>query len=146
MAEVRQIGKFSSERATRAAPSAVWRLWTDPATWAQWDRGLKRAETDQPLTLGVTGTIIPLSGPQARFKVIGWVEGESYRFATRLPLASLVVDRGFISMEPVRFKHTLWFEGPLARLWSALLGQRFRAELPPTVAALAGLAEAEDRH
>jgi hypothetical protein len=145
MSQKARIGQFTAEQDTSASSTTIWRLWTDPASWGQWDRGLKRAEANQPLALGATGAITPLSGPAARFEVTGWTEGDGYRFTTRLPLAALVVDRAFVTKEPVRFVHTVWFEGPLARMWSALLGRRFRAELPPTVAGLARLAEAIER-
>lgn len=134
---------FSHTAATAASPEAVWRLWTDPATWKDWDRGLKDASAEGPLRLGATGRIVPLSGPPARFDVTEYDEGRSYAFATRLPLARLVVRRLFVGTAPTRFRHEVSFEGFLAGFWAAQFGPRFRAELPPTMEALAALAEGE---
>lgn len=133
---------FSWQRATYAPAEEVWRLWTDPATWGAWDKGLKSARAEKPLGLGVTGTLEPASGGTARFRVIAWDLGRSYAFRTALPFASLRIDRSLEIVDHyVGVTHRVRFEGPLASLWAAWLGPGFRAALPPTMDALARLAE-----
>ncbi|MCU0948392.1 MAG: hypothetical protein MUF47_09095 [Porphyrobacter sp.] len=122
---------------------SIWNLWTDPDTWGAWDGGLKHARSDEPLGFGTKGVIVPLAGPEARFAIVDWQPHRSYRFSTRLPLARLIVDRAVVKDDPVTIRHTVWFEGLLAPLWSAILGPGFRRALPSTLARLTTMAEAE---
>ena len=132
---------FSHTMQTTAAPDRIWRLWTDPASWKHWDRGLQDAELEGDFGLGATGRITPLTGPKAKFEVIELDPGTSYSFATAMPLARLVVTRSFVDDAPTRFRHDVAFEGAMAGLWSRLYGKRFREALPATMEALARLAE-----
>ena len=134
---------FSHTVATKASAEAVWRLWTDVSTWKDWDKGLKDAELEGPIAQGARGRIMPLSGPASRFEVTEFTEGSSYAFETRLPFARLIVRRSFVSREPVVFRHEVSFEGALAGFWAGRFGPGFRAQLPPTMEALAVLAEEE---
>lgn len=134
---------FSHEVTTTAPPEAVWALWTDAGTWKDWDKGLKSAEHEGAMAVGSKGRIIPLEGPSSAFEVITLVPGQSYSFRTGLPLASLTVDREITGTAPTRFRHTVSLSGPLAGYWSGQFGPGFRAALPPTMEALADLAEAQ---
>lgn len=133
---------FSHEVTTTAPPETIWALWTDAGTWKDWDKGLKSASHEGAMTIGSKGKIIPLEGPSAKFEVISLEPGKSYSFRTGLPLASLTVERAITGTEPTRFQHTVSFSGPLAGYWSGQFGPGFRAALPPTMEALADLAEA----
>lgn len=141
MDEARRIGQFLAELSTTASVPSIWHLWTDPDEWGGWDGGLKHARADAPLGPGVEGVIVPRTGPEARFTIIDWQPQQSYRFATRLPLARLIIERAVVSEEPVRIRHTVWFEGFLAPLWSAILGPGFRRALPSSLGRLVALAE-----
>ena len=141
MNEARRVGQFIAEQSTTASVPSIWHLWTDPDTWGAWDGGLKQARADAPLGPGVEGIVVPQAGPEARFTIIDWQPQRSYRFATRLPLARLFVDRAVVGECPVTIRHSVWFEGLLAPLWSAILGPGFRRALPPTLARLVALAE-----
>lgn len=133
---------FSWQRASYAPAEEIWRLWTDPSSWWKWDKGLKSAEADTPLRLGARGTLRPTTGGTAKFRVVRWEPGRAYAFRTDLPLASLLVERSLEIVEHhVGFTHRVRFEGLLAGFWAARLGPGFRAALPPTMDALARLAE-----
>lgn len=137
---------FSHERTTTANAAVIWTLWTDVTTWKDWDRGLKDARLDGVFAGGATGEIIPQSGPAAKFRVTEFVDGRSYAFETQLPFATLTVRRSLLSASPTVFRHEVSFEGALAWFWSGQLGPQFRAALPPTMDALAMLAEAEQKY
>ena len=133
---------FFHTHRTQAPADQIWALWTDVSTWKSWDQGLADAELDGPMGLGATGRIIPHAGPSSRFEVTAFEDGQSYTFETQLPLARLVVTRSFISREPVVFRHDVAFEGLLGGFWAAQFGPEFRRALPPTLDALADMAEA----
>ena len=141
--------RFQHTETSAGTKAAVWELWTDPGTWSEWDKGLQRAELEGAFVEGACGVITPLKGRHAEFTVEAITIGESYTFATKLPGAVLRVRREFVSADHATagraadhtaFRHTVWFDGPLAWLFSRLLGGEFRRALPPTMASLARLA------
>jgi hypothetical protein len=132
---------FSHEITTTASPDAVWTLWTDVSTWSRWDKGLKEARAEAPLTIGVKGTIVPLQGSEASFVVTAFNPKTSYAFTTQLPFAELSVTRTITGEAPTRFRHDVRFDGPLAAVWASQFGPQFRAALPPTMEAIAETAE-----
>lgn len=139
---------FYHEVTTTAPPSAVWAVWTDVAGWGRWDKGLKSASLDGPFVTGARGTLTPLSGPNARFVLREVRQGVSYRFTTALPLASLSVTRTIVSSgqnAPTVFRHDVRFDGLLGGFWAKRFGPAFRAALPPTMAGISTLAQANAR-
>lgn len=134
--------RFHHTQHTTAPPEAIWARWSDPSTWGEWDKGLKRAQLTGPFEVGATGTIIPLKGPKASFVIESVEPGGSYTFATAMPAAKLRVQRELLDGPTTTFRHTVWFDGPMAWLFSRLYGKQFRAALPPTMRELAALTEA----
>ncbi len=130
---------FSFTVKTRA-PDEIWDLWTTPSTWKDWDKGLKSASLDGEMKLGSKGIITPLSGPKSAFEVVAFDPFRSYAFETRLPLATLRVERAF-SDTRTAFTHAVSFRGPSAFLFSNMFGPGFRKALPPTMRQLNLLAE-----
>jgi hypothetical protein len=122
-----------------SSSTAIWERWMDVATWGDWDLGLKSASSASALALGTAGRLVPKNGPTATFKVTEFDPGVSYAFATKMPGGVLIVRRTItaFSANHVEFRHDVWFDGPLAWLWSALYGKRFRQALPPTMRTLA---------
>jgi hypothetical protein len=92
------------------------------------------------MRLGSTGTITPLSGPQSAFEVVAFDPVQSYAFETRLPMASLRVERSFNAGRK-EFTHRVTFKGPMAFAFARMFGPGFRKALPPTMDALNALAE-----
>lgn len=123
-------------------PDGVWALWTDPATWGDWDKGLKSAAMTGQMRPGSTGTITPLSGPQSQFRVVTFDLKKSYAFETRLPLAVLRVARSF-NADRTAFTHRVTFSGLMGFAFASMFGPGFRKALPPTMQKLNTLAEAQ---
>jgi len=55
---------------TTASAEAIWRAWSDPSTWPQWDAGLDRVILNGPFVSGTTGTLTPKGGPTVRFQLV----------------------------------------------------------------------------
>ena len=132
---------FFHEVTTTASPERIWALWTDVSTWKAWDKGLKDAELAEPMRLGATGKIIPLSGYPTSFEVTEFNPGRSYAFVTDLPMAKLTVRRTIIGTSPTRFRHDVSFSGPMAETFAKRFGPGFRKALPPTMREIGALAE-----
>jgi Polyketide cyclase / dehydrase and lipid transport len=132
---------FHHDEKAAAPAAALWDRWMDVATWGDWDLGLKSASATEPLALGSTGQLIPKSGPRTTFTVVEFAPGKAYAFSTKMPGGELVVRRILTTSThtDVEFRHEVRFDGPMAWLWSALYGKKFRRALPPTMRGLAAL-------
>ena len=69
MAQTRDLRRGFAAVTTTADPDGVWRRCTEPATRGTWDRGLRSAELDGPLVVGVGGVITGRDGRRSRFVV-----------------------------------------------------------------------------
>lgn len=140
MAEVSGTDGDFEARAACAEPERVWRLWTTPATWGQWDRGLTSARLDGEFTAGASGTIVGRDGRRSRFVVDQVEPGRSVRWHVPLPGARMELTRSLLGEDRREVRHGVRFTGPLRVLWARILGRRFRPVLGPTVDALVALA------
>jgi uncharacterized protein YndB with AHSA1/START domain len=131
--------------ASTTRPDRVWRLWTQPASWGDWDRGLTSSSLDGPFGPGARGRLVDTSGRTSRFVVEEVETGRHVRVRVRLPAASLVLDRSVLTSsggDETLVRHDVRFEGPLGPVFAVLLGRRFRRLLPPTLEALVQAAQA----
>lgn len=128
---------------TSASPQNVWRVWTHVEQWKDWDSGLKDAFMSEPFGLHARGTLISLEGRKSKFKVVQYVEGESYTFKTSLPLGGLYVKRFWTEEEgQLVFTHEVWFRGLTGGLFAKAFGPKFRDMLPEVMEEVKRLAEA----
>lgn len=137
--------RFEHTHSTTADRAEVWRLWTDVSSWRRWDQGLKDAALDGPFVEGAAGTIVPNAGPTTSFTITDLDPGVGYTFASKLPGSRLNVRREFVNGQSTSFRHTVWFDGPLAWLWALLVGRSFRRQLPPTMRRIAEQATSQSR-
>ena len=122
---------FWESSVTQAKPQEVWTVWTDVPNWKTWDTGLKEASIEGEFKLGAKGKIVSLEGRTSKFKVVSWVEGESYTIKTKLPLGSLFVKRfPLVKDGATHFTHEVWFKGLSAGLFARNFGPKFRGLLP----------------
>ena len=134
--------RFHYVTSTTASEEEIWRHWTHVASWKRWDHGLAAATIDGPFVQGANGTLIPNTGRDATFTIVDLDPGRSYTFDTKLPGARLRIRRDFVGGPTPTFRHEVSFEGPLAVVWSVLLGRGFRRQLPGSMSLLAEQAEA----
>ena len=75
---------------TSTAPAAaVWALWSDTGTWADWDPSVVAVSLDGPFEVGTTGTMT-LAGPFDVPVVLDVVEPGA-RYLDRLTMGELVI-------------------------------------------------------
>ena len=127
---------------TSAPPQAVWSLWSDVATWPEWDEGVREAALEGPFASGTRGRLKPRSGPSVSFTLAD-VEPNA-RFATeaRLPLARMRFDhRANRDGERTRVTHSVEISGPLGPLFARLIGRGAARDLPQAVRGVVARAE-----
>jgi len=127
---------------TSASPEHIWEIWTDVATWKDWDSGLQDAEMEDAFALNSKGVILSLDGRKARFKVVAYQPGQSYTYKTRLPLGGLYVKRTLSERNgQTVFTHEVWFSGLTKGIFAKALGADFMQKLPGAMQALQTIAE-----
>ncbi len=134
---------FTHTVRTEAPAEAIWRLWTDPATWPAWDTELESARLDGDIGLGAEGVLVS-GGRETRFAISLWEPKRRYAFTTRFPLGSLVVTRTLDTTHGTRFTHDVRFRGVGGAVLAPILGPRFRRALPEVMQTLEALARAPE--
>jgi len=128
---------------TAAAPDVVWRLWSDIASWPQWNDGIEKIEIDGPFTPGSTFTMTPPGGEPIRMRLAEIVPGGL--FTDEMDAGDFIV-RTVHRLEPAaggrtRIIYRTEITGPAAGQAGPQLGPAITADFPQVLAALAKLAE-----
>lgn len=123
---------------TPAAPEQVWALYEQVGTWSQWDHEVESSRLEGPFEVGSLGVLKPKGGPAARFRLTAVERGRRFADVTRLPLAALAFEHTLTPVEGgTRIHHQVTIRGPLAFLFSRVIGKKIAAGLPAAVEALA---------
>ncbi len=130
-----------------ATPRAFLARWTDHATWDTWSPDTEWVRVDGPVGVGTTGTLKPKGGPRLRFVISECGEEEAgrrtvYADTTRMPGARVVFRHtARAEGEQTRLDVEVAVHGPLAPLWSLVLGGGFRTSAPADLERLVTLVE-----
>jgi uncharacterized protein YndB with AHSA1/START domain len=125
---------------TDASPEALWRLYSDVATWPSWDDAVERVSLDGPFQPGAAGTF-KLRGQDALdFRLLEVDPRRGFTDETAIPGG---VVRFRHTIEPLagggaRIEHAVEIEGPPAL--AEQIGAKLTAGVPRTMTRLAALA------
>ncbi len=108
------------------AAAVVWRrCYVDARAWSEWNPEIASAELQGPFAVGSTARVRFTTGLRLRFRLVEVEPERLFTDETRLPGARMGHRH---VLEPtdsgVRLRNTIYFEGPLARLWAALMRRR----------------------
>lgn len=128
---------------TEAAPSALWRFWSDIAGWPTWNDGIEKIEVDGPLEPGTTFRMTPPGEEPVRMRIAEVEPGLS--FVDEFDAGEFVV-RTVHRLEPrpgggTRIVYRTEFAGPAADQVGPQLGPQITADFPDVLAALVRAAE-----
>ena len=130
---------------TTAAPEALWRHWSDMATWPQWNDGIETIDVEGPFAVGTVFTMTPPGQEPIRMRLVEIRPGES--FTDEMDAGDFVV-RTEHRLEPVtaaagltRIIYRTEITGEAAGHIGPELGPQITADFPEVLAALAKLAE-----
>lgn len=126
---------------TAASPEGVWRLWSDVATWPDWDHGVQRATLAGAFAAGASGRLKPRGGPSLPFTLTEVREPDGFVDETRLPFAVLRFEHRLARGDDgTLITHAVRITGPAAPLFARALGRGIARDLPAAVRRLAALA------
>ena len=66
---------------TTASPQAVWKIWSDPPTWQEWNPDIQSMTLNGPFAAGTTGTMKTKQGTR-QIQLTEVVPGRSFRLET----------------------------------------------------------------
>jgi len=132
---------FAHAVETSASPEAVWRLYSDVATWPTWDDAVERLTLDGPFEPGAVGTFKLHGQDPLEFRLLEVQPQRGFMDETSIP-GGLVRFRHRI--EPldggrVRLTHAVEIEAPAPV--AEQIGALITAGVPATMTRLAELAE-----
>ena len=134
---------FEHTMTTSATPDQLWARYAEPATWPEWDHEIAAVTVQGPVAVGTRGRLKPVKGPAVSFNFTEVTPRIGFTDVSRLPLARLTLAH---HIEPTtagsRFTHRVTISGPLAPLFTRVIGRSIAASLPTAMQALATLAEA----
>jgi len=112
---------------------AIWdRAYADANAWPRWNKEIRSAVLDDPLTLGATAKIVFRTGLRLRFRVVEFEQGRLFTDEARLPGARMG-HRHLIESAgdgASRLTNTIYIDGALAPLWRRILGPAAARTLP----------------
>ena len=126
-----------------ASAEAFFARWGDMATWPEWNLDTEWVRLDGPFVQGATGVLKPKGGPKVRFVVetltdtdfidVSLLRGARLTFAHHIE----ATDSGS------RVRVAVSLDGPLAKLWTLVLGKGLKASLQRDLDLLVQTVEAD---
>ncbi|WP_186645622.1 hypothetical protein [Fluviispira vulneris] len=102
---------YSENVSTEATPEQIWALWQDTSAWPSWDTELKWVKLFGDFSVGTTGRMKPINGPEVEFKLSRVERYRAFSDIAQLPLTKLVFDHEYFKAQkenaPAYICHTV---------------------------------------
>ena len=134
--------EYEYSHETSAPQEALWRHWSDMASWPRWNDGIQTIDVEGPFSVGTTFTMTPPGDEPIKMRIVEIEPGES--FTDEMDAGDFVV-RTEHRLEPVtagltRIVYRTVITGQAADRVGPELGPEITADFPEVLAALAKLA------
>lgn len=136
--------EHSRSRETTASPDRIWSIWSDPSRWGEWNPNVKSVTLNGPFADGATGTMTTNTGGTHQIRLADVKLRESFRLETQVvPLTKFAfvcrITPGGAGRTAI--SQSLAMSGPLAPVFSPIMGDRVAASFEPLLEGLAKKAE-----
>src|SRR5262245_4474778 len=133
---------------TTASPESIWRLWSDVASWGEWNADIERLEISGPFAAGSTIAMTPAGQDTVELRLIEI--SEPTLFVDEADLGDVVI-RTFHQISRLdegrsRVTYRMEITGPAADTVGPELGPQISGDFPEVLAALVERARAKDPH
>ena len=134
-------------RETTPSPASVWRLWSDAATWPEWNADIERIEISGPFAAGSTISMTPIGQDTVELRI---AEASEPRLSVDEADLGDVLIKTFHRVDSLgegrsMVTYRMEISGPAADTVGPELGPRISEDFPETLAALTERAEAMDQ-
>lgn len=120
-----------------ALPEEIFREYTDVASWKSWDPELLSSSLDGIFCEGATGRLKPRKGPPALFMISEVSVNCSFTVESKLPFCIMRFTHELIPEGgTTKVIHGVEFHGPLAFVFTKIIGKQIYKSLPVTLAGL----------
>lgn len=125
-----------------STPEKIWQLWTDVSNWPKWDKSLTWSRLDGPFEVGSKGTLKPKSGPSSPFDLTEVIPNRRFTNQSSLPGAVMTFTHDIRETDfGVDIIHRVRIQGKSTPLFSKVIGNELKKDLPKAVRGLAEFAE-----
>jgi len=115
----------------------VWTVWSDLASYPQWDAREEVNRPGGPLAVGMTGAFKQRGRKAGTYRIIAVEPGRRWVSETALPGGRLVIDHRVDRMgEATKVAKIYTAEGPMALAFRWFFAQGIRKDMPGSFAAL----------
>jgi Polyketide cyclase / dehydrase and lipid transport len=133
---------FEYTHPTTARPDAIWNLWSDVASWPEWDVDLEVVTLEGDFVAGARGTLKPKGMDVFPFVVTRAEPDRGYSDETPLDGAVLRFDHDLVPTEAgTLIRQRVAVEGPAANEYFEALAANIILDIPAALARLATRAE-----
>lgn len=134
--------EFQHTETTAATPEQLWRRYSDPGSWPEWDAETERVTLHGPFEAGTKGELKPVGAPSTKFQMLEVDEPVSFSDVSYLPLAKMhFAHRIEPADDGTRFTHHVTISGPLSPLFARVIGRKVAKGMPTAMRKLGQLAE-----
>lgn len=132
-------------RQTSAPPEAVWRLWSEPATWPDWNPDVASMTVQGAFAKGARAVMKTRAGRSHEMLVTAFEPGREFRLETSpLPGTRFTfICRVAPAPGGSTISQGIVMRGPLAAIMSPMAGERIAESFRPILDGLAAAAEAK---
>jgi hypothetical protein len=126
------MGRWEAEASREMVADAaeIWALWDDAERWPDWNPAIASAALQGSFAVGTTATIRFRGRPAMTFTITAIEPRRLLVDETRLPGARMGHEHRLdAATTGVTVGHRIYFDGPLAAFWGALMGRRIRRDL-----------------
>jgi len=131
---------------TSASPAAVWKIWSDTSTWAEWNPDVQSMTLNGPFAAGTSGTMKTKQGTR-QVQLTEVVPGRSFRLETTvIPLTRFAFECQVVGgpAGKTTISQAIRVGGPLGGLVGGMMGPQIANTFPALLQGLARKAEASE--
>jgi uncharacterized protein YndB with AHSA1/START domain len=138
------MAEHGKSRETSASADKVWAIWTDTATWGEWNPNVTTMEMPPPVALGKEGVMNTPAGQHHQMKVVAFEPGRSFTLETSvIPLSRFQFT---CRVEPAggktRVSQSVKVVGPMGWLFDPMMGDQIANDFNTLLDGLVKRAEA----
>jgi polyketide cyclase/dehydrase/lipid transport protein len=128
-----------------APPEAVWRVWSDPARWPEWNPDVVEMKVDGPFATGSEATMRTRAGRTHRMQLLDVTPPDHFVLATKVAPGMRL--RFVCTVKPLgpgrsRISQGVEMHGPMGALAARRTAPKIAASFEPILRGLAEKAEA----
>jgi uncharacterized protein YndB with AHSA1/START domain len=131
---------------TSASPAAVWKIWSDTSTWAEWNPDVQAMTLNGPFAAGTSGTMKTKQGTR-QIQLTEVVPGRSFRLETTvIPLTRFAFECEVVAgtAGKTTISQAIRVGGPLGGVVGGMMGPRIANTFPALLQGLARKAEVSE--